>query len=73
MSSLSESIEEFRSMINRLVDQLEQVSNSSRTIPSTEVDQLSQKLAELMENLEEADGQMRTATELLDEIRSTWG
>ncbi|HBR00469.1 MULTISPECIES: hypothetical protein [unclassified Roseofilum] len=71
--SLSDSIDEFRSMINRLVDQLEEVSSASRTIPSTEVDQLSQKLAELMENLEEADGQMRTATELLDEIRSTWG
>ncbi|MDJ1172805.1 hypothetical protein [Roseofilum capinflatum] len=71
--SLSESIDEFRSKINQLVDQLEQVSSSSQTIPSTEVDQLTQKLAELMENLEEADGQMRTSTELLDEIIRTWG
>jgi archaellum component FlaC len=71
--SLSSSIEEFRTMINRLVEQLEEVSNSSRTIPSTEADQLSRKFSSLMESLEEVDTQLGTATELLEEIRNKWG
>lgn len=71
--SLSESIEEFRTMINQLVEKLEDVNNSSRTIPSTEADQLSRKFAGLMESLEEVDTQLGTATELLEEIRSNWG
>ncbi len=71
--SLSSSIEEFRTMINRLVERLEEVSNSSRTIPSTEADQLSRKFSSLMESLEEVDTQLGTATELLEEIRDKWG
>ncbi len=71
--NLSESIEEFRTMINQLVEKLEDVNNSSRTIPSTEADQLSRKFAGLMESLEEVDTQLGTATELLEEIRSNWG
>jgi uncharacterized coiled-coil protein SlyX len=71
--SLFESIEEFRTMINQLVEKLEDVNNSSRTIPSTEADQLSRKFAGLMESLEEVDTQLGTATELLEEIRSKWG
>lgn len=71
--SLSSSIEEFRTMINRLVEQLEEVSNSSRTISSTEADQLSRKFSSLMESLEEVDTQLGTATELLEEIRNKWG
>jgi hypothetical protein len=60
-------------MINQLVEKLEDVNNSSRTIPSTEADQLSRKFAGLMESLEEVDTQLGTATELLEEIRSNWG
>jgi uncharacterized coiled-coil protein SlyX len=71
--SLSESIEEFRTMINQLVEKLEDVNNSSRTIPSTEADQLSRKFAGLMESLEEVDTQLGTATELLEEIHQKWG
>lgn len=71
--SLSSSIEEFRTMINRLVENLEEVSNSSRTIPSTEADQLSRKFSSLMESLEDVDTQLGTATELLEEIRAKWG
>ena len=36
--TLSEDIEEFRGMISRLVEQLEEVSNSSRTVPTTDAD-----------------------------------
>ena len=71
--SLSSSIDEFCTMINQLLDTLEEVSNSSRTIPSTEADQLSRKFSSLMENLEEIDTKLRTATELLEEIRDKWG
>lgn len=71
--SLSSSIEEFRTKINQLVEQLEEVSNSSRTIPSTEADQLSRKFLSLMENLEEIDTQLGVATEILEEIRKKWG
>jgi ElaB/YqjD/DUF883 family membrane-anchored ribosome-binding protein len=71
--SLSSSIEEFRTMINQLVEKLEEVSNSSRTIPSTEADQLSRKFSSLVESLEDVDAQLRTATELLEEIRDKWG
>lgn len=71
--SLSESIEEFRTIINQLVEKLEDVNNSSRTIPSTETDQLSRKFAGLMESLEEVDTQLGMATELLEEIREKWG
>jgi uncharacterized coiled-coil protein SlyX len=71
--SLSESIEDFRTMINQLIEKLEDVNNSSRTIPSTEADQLSRKFAGLMESLEEVDTQLGTATELLEEIREKWG
>ncbi len=71
--SLSSSIEEFRTKINQLVGKLEEVSNSSRTIPSTETDQLSRKLSGLMESLEEVNSELRTTTELLEEIRNRWG
>jgi DNA repair exonuclease SbcCD ATPase subunit len=71
--SLVNSIEEFRTMIMRLVEKLEEVNESSRTIPSTEADQLSRKFASLMESLEEVDTQLGTATELLEEIRDRWG
>jgi ElaB/YqjD/DUF883 family membrane-anchored ribosome-binding protein len=70
---LSESIEEFRTKINSLVDKLEEVSTKSQKIPSVEVDQLSSKLSELMEDLEEVSSQLGTSTDILDEIRGRWG
>jgi methyl-accepting chemotaxis protein len=71
--SLSSSIEEFRTMIDHLVENLEEVSASSRKIPSTETDQLSRKFSSLMESLDEVSTQLRTSTELLEEIRNHWG
>lgn len=71
--TLSEDIEEFRRMINGLVEQLEEVSNSSRTVPETEQQLLSRKFAELMEGLEETQKQLQSATELLEEISNHWG
>ncbi|MFM5887651.1 MAG: hypothetical protein ACKPFD_11115 [Dolichospermum sp.] len=71
--TLSEDIEEFRRMINRLVEELEEVSNSSRTVPQTEAALLSRKFAELMEGLEENYTQLKSTTELLDDISKRWG
>ena len=71
--TLSEDIEEFRSMISRLVEQLEEVSNSSRTVPETPADLLSRKFTELMEGLEETQKQLTSSTESLEEISNRWG
>ena len=71
--TLSEDIEEFRRMINGLVEQLEEVSNSSRTVPETGARDLSRKFAELMEGLEENYKQLKSTTELLDDISNRWG
>jgi phage shock protein A len=71
--SLVDSIEEFRTMIMRLVEKLEEVNESSRTIPYTEAEQLSRKFASLIDGLAEVDTQLGTATELLEEIRDKWG
>jgi uncharacterized protein YoxC len=70
---LSEDIEEFRRMINGLVEQLEEVSNSSRKVPETEEQLLSRKFAELMEGLEETHKQLQSATDLLDDFSKRWG
>ena len=40
-------IEEFQSMINRIVESLEEVSSSSATIGETGMDELSNKLSSL--------------------------
>jgi methyl-accepting chemotaxis protein len=71
--NLSEDIEEFRGMINGLVEQLEEVSNSSRKVPETEQQLLSRKFAELVEGLEETNKQLKSATELLEDISNRWG
>jgi ElaB/YqjD/DUF883 family membrane-anchored ribosome-binding protein len=71
--ALSDDIEEFRSKINLLVEELEAVSNSSRTVPETEASLLSRKFAELMEGLEETRNQLKSSTELLEEISNRWG
>jgi hypothetical protein len=71
--NLTDTIEEFRTKINSLVEKLEEVSTKSQKIPSVEVEQLSSKLAELVEDLAEIGSQLRTATDVLDEIRGRWG
>ncbi|KAB8334293.1 hypothetical protein SD80_007675 [Scytonema tolypothrichoides VB-61278] len=71
--SLSSDIEEFRSMISRIVDQLEEINSSSRTIPETDVNQLSRKFSGLMDNLGEIDRELRSATDALEDVRSRWG
>jgi len=71
--NLTEDIEEFRKIINQLVEELEAVSNSSRTVPQTEQELLSRKFVELMEGLEETYKQLKFATELLEDISNRWG
>jgi hypothetical protein len=71
--ALSDDIEEFRGMISRLVEELEVVSNFSRTVPETEQQLLSRKFTELMEGLEETHRQLKSSTELLENISNRWG
>jgi archaellum component FlaC len=71
--SLKSEIEEFRTAINRIVEALEEVSNSSKTIPETVADELSRKFESLMDGCEDVSSQLNTATEMLDGIRSRWG
>jgi hypothetical protein len=71
--NLTEDIEEFRKMIGQLVETLEEVSNSSRTVPAVEQQLLSRKFTELMEGLEKTNQQLKSATELLEDISERWG
>jgi len=71
--SLSSEIEEFRSMINRIVESLEEVSSSSRTIPETAQAELSQKFSTLMDGCEEVSTELKTAIEMLEGVKSRWG
>ncbi|MFB2971436.1 hypothetical protein ACE1CD_20920 [Aerosakkonema sp. BLCC-F183] len=71
--SLKSEIEEFRTAINRIVEALEEVSNSSKTIPETVADELSRKFEDLKEGCEDVSSQLTTAIEMLEGIRSRWG
>ncbi|MEG4104897.1 hypothetical protein [Microcoleus sp. S13_C5] len=71
--SLSSEIEEFRAMINRIVESLEEVSSSSATIPETVESELSRKFSSLSEGCDEVSSELRTAIEMLEEIKSRWG
>jgi 16S rRNA G527 N7-methylase RsmG len=71
--TLSSDIEEFRSLVNRAVDQLDEINSISKTIPDTGASELSRKFAGLMDNLEEVNRQLRSATDSLEELRSRWG
>lgn len=71
--SLSSTIEEFCAMIGRVVETLEEVSASSKTIPNTETEKLSQKFSGIHDSLDEVSTQLRTAAETIEEIRSRWG
>jgi outer membrane murein-binding lipoprotein Lpp len=72
MSDLSTEIEAFRKMISRLVEQLNEISSSSKTIPGTPVEQLSRKFSGLAEKLQGADKQLSQTNTKLDEIRNKW-
>lgn len=72
-SGLAADIEVFRKMIARLVEQLNEVSGTSKTIPSTSVEQLDKKFAVLSEKLQSADRQLSKTNAKLEEIRNRWG
>lgn len=72
-SGLSADIEAFRKMIARLVEQLNEISASSKTIPSTSTEQLGRKFATLSEKIQSADQQLNKTNAKLDEIRNRWG
>lgn len=72
-SGLSSEIEAFRKMIARLVEQLNEISGSSKTIPGTPADQLSRKFTGLAEKLQSADQQLSRTNSKLEEIRNKWG
>ncbi|MBD2546826.1 hypothetical protein [Planktothricoides raciborskii] len=71
--SLSSEIEEFRAMINRMLESLEEVSATSRTIPETQESELRRKFSMLADGCEEVSSELRTAIEMLETIRSKWG
>jgi chromosome segregation ATPase len=72
-AGLSSEIESFRKMISRLVEQLDEISGSSKKIPQLQVEQLSRKLAELEADIQSADKQLDKAKAKLAEIIGEWG
>ncbi|MCA6595950.1 MAG: hypothetical protein IM539_06430 [Pseudanabaena sp. M046S1SP1A06QC] len=72
-AGLSSEIESFRKMISRLVEQLDEISGSSKKIPTLQVEQLSRKLTELNEDIQSADKQLDKAKSKLAEIIDEWG
>ena len=71
--SLSSEIEEFRRMISRIVESLEDVNTSSRKFPETVQSELSRKFSSLSDGCEEVSSELRTAIEMLEGIKSRWG
>lgn len=71
--SVESDIEEFRAMINRMLESLEEVSANSRTIPETQESELKRKFSMLADGCEEVSSELRTAIEMLEEIRARWG
>lgn len=72
-AGLSSEIESFRKVISRLVEQLDEISGSSKKIPQLQVEQLSRKLTELNEDIQSADKQLDKAKSKLAEIIDEWG
>ncbi|MBW4487281.1 MAG: hypothetical protein KME12_05775 [Trichocoleus desertorum ATA4-8-CV12] len=72
-SGLSSEIEAFRRMIARLVEQLNEISGSSKTIPGTPAEQLSRKFSGLAEKIQSADQQLNKTNAKLKEIHDKWG
>lgn len=70
---LYEDIAEFRKMISRIAEDLEEIDADAARIPDTDVDSLGRKFTVLDENLEETAQNLRKAIESLDDIHSKWG
>lgn len=71
--SLESDIEEFRAMINRILESLEEVSATSIRIPETQESELRRKFSMLADGCEDVSSELRTAIEMLETIRAKWG
>jgi uncharacterized protein Yka (UPF0111/DUF47 family) len=70
---LKSDTQEFISMIGRIVEQFEEINSLSKRIPETELEQLDRRFAELMENLADANKQLCSSMERLEDLRSRYG
>ena len=70
---LRDEIEDFRAKISKIVDTLEDISTSSKSIPNTSVENLSNKFEGLNDGLDNAKAQLQSTLDLLDDLRRKWG
>ena len=71
--TLTDEIEDFRAKISKIVDTLEDISTSSKSIPNTSVENLSNKFEGLNDGLDNAKAQLQSTLDLLDDLRRQWG
>jgi hypothetical protein len=71
--NLRDEIEDFRAKISKIVDTLEDISTSSKSIPNTSVENLSNKFEGLNDGLDNAKAQLQSTLDLLDDLRRQWG
>ena len=71
--NLRDEIEDFRAKISKIVDTLEDISTSSKSIPNTSVENLSNKFEGLNDGLDNANAQLQSTLDLLDDLRRKWG
>jgi len=71
--ALIDDIEEFRTLLSRVVEQLDEVNTTSVQLPGFAADELSRKFTDLSESLEESVQELRNGIELIEDIRSRWG
>lgn len=71
--TLTDEIEDFRAKISKIVDTLEDISTSSKSIPNTSVENLSNKFEGLNDGLDNAKAQLQSTLDLLDDLRRKWG
>ena len=71
--NLRDEIEDFRAKISKIVDTLEDISTSSKSIPDTSVENLSNKFEGLNDGLDNAKAQLQSTLDLLDDLRRKWG
>jgi len=70
---LTDDIEDFRAKIGKIVDTLESISTSSKSIPGTVQKDLSGKFKKLDDGLDNVSTQLKNTLNLLDDIRRRWG
>ncbi|MCL2930283.1 MAG: hypothetical protein O4861_06130 [Trichodesmium sp. St16_bin4-tuft] len=70
---LRDEIEDFRAKISNIVYTLEDISTSSKSIPDTSVENLSNKFEGLNDGLDNAKAQLQSTLDLLDDLRRQWG